>query len=237
MKKTKSTVVLSLLIIFLALLFIGCSKSDKDVTKKDDATKMDQKKTVENQKTDAFYGTSDLKFWQNYPGKSPNGDTDLSEVKDTAQVQKIKMSIAGHSNEDVYTCEMHPTVFQNHPGKCPKCKMDMMKLKDYIKNEHEKKHEELEEKWEGKPNAVHKEFKVPNTKCIECEKLIESAISKDKGVLDVMVDSENKTVHLFFDKTKTNLDDVEKIVLGAGFDVENKKGDSEVQKTLPDCCK
>jgi cation transport ATPase len=115
--------------------------------------------------------------------------------------------------------------------------MDMMKLNDYRKSENDRRHEEMEGKWEGKPNAVHKEFKVPTAKCDQCEKLIDIVLKKDSGVLDAFVNTDEHVVHFYFDKTRTNLDNVEKLVLAAGFDVENKKGETEAHKTLPDCCK
>lgn len=219
------------------LLLNGCGKSEKEESKNEKKQTQDILDTLGKSGVETFYTSSDGKYWQNYPGKAPGSDAEMTQIKDPAQVSRIKQDITGAGKETVYTCEMHPEIMQNYPGKCPKCKMDMIKLKDKNKIMHEKKHEDIESKWEGKPNAIHKEFRVPNAKCSECDKLIENVLTTDKGVLGVMADSENRTVHLYLDKTKTNLDNVEKLLLAAGFDVENKKGDPETSKSLPDCCK
>ena len=112
---------ISLAIFLLAItLIIGCSKSDKDVSK------TETKKNREQLDTSKFYISSDSKYWQNYPGKGPDG-SDMVELKDNPKIEKIEMSIKGESSEDVYTCEMHPQVHQNYAGKCPVCKMDLIK--------------------------------------------------------------------------------------------------------------
>ena len=34
-----------------------------------------------------------------------------------------------HSENEIYTCPMHPQIKQDHPGKCPICHMDLVKVK------------------------------------------------------------------------------------------------------------
>ena len=121
MYKTKLIGLISLLVIFS--LFIGCGKSDKEESKTDQ--KQPNKK--ESLDTNKFYSYNNMQYWQNYPGKVPNSDAEFTEVKDQGQLGKIKKAIAGETNENVYTCEMHPQIHQNYMGKCPICKMDLTK--------------------------------------------------------------------------------------------------------------
>ncbi|MFI5144465.1 MAG: heavy metal-binding domain-containing protein [Ignavibacteria bacterium] len=121
MKKIK-LLSISLLVILLMFSLISCGKSDKDVTLNDKKT--EQKETLD---TSRFYTTPDFKFWQNYPGKTPDGIADMGAVIDSAQINQIKKAISGENGENVYTCEMHPQIHQNYAGKCPICKMDLMR--------------------------------------------------------------------------------------------------------------
>jgi copper chaperone CopZ len=161
----------------------------------------------------------------------------MTEVKDAAQLEKIKKTISGESSEDVYTCEMHPQVHQNYMGKCPLCKMDLIKQEKKGNSGHIKTHEDLDSIWRGKPNAIHKELNVPDAKCENYKKILEDALSKDKGVLDEVIDLEEHRVHMYLDKTKTNIDNIEKLILAAGFNVGDKKADPDAHKKLPECGK
>jgi len=221
----------SFILLLSFLLLYGCSKTDKQ-----DGTKKEPEKKGQLD-TSKFYEFGNLQYWQNYPGKLPHGDTDMIEVKEPAEIEKIKKSIAGETGESVYTCEMHPQVHQNFHGKCPICKMELVKQEMKTGSRQHKTHEDLEAMWQGKPNAIHKELKVPDAKCEKYIKIIEDALSKDKGVLDEVVDIEEHIVHMYIDKTKTNIENVEKLIQAAGFDVNSKKGDSEAHKNLPDCGK
>jgi len=121
------TKLISLTIILLAItVIIGCGRSGKD------ESKTEMKKSREQLDTSKFYMSSDAKYWQNYPGSAPD-DNDMLELKDSSIIEKIKMSIMGKTNEDVYTCEMHQQVHQNYAGKCPVCKMDLIKQEKNIR--------------------------------------------------------------------------------------------------------
>lgn len=230
MKKIKIVTYYSFIIISSYLLFYGCSKTNKQ-----DETKKERPK--EQLDTGKFYEFGNLQYWQNYPGKLPHGDADMVEVKDQAKIEKIKKAIAGETEEDVYTCEMHPQVHQNYHGKCPICKMELVKQEKNTSSLHHKTHEEMDALWQGKPNIIHKELAVPKAKCDKCDKIISDALSKDNGVMDKVVDTDEHRVHLYLDKTKTNIENVENLILDAGFDIGSKKGNPDAYKNLPDCCK
>src|SRR3974377_343787 len=98
MKKNKFLFINTFVAILTMLFLIGCGKSDKNVTTT--GKKTEKKETFDTSK---FYSTSDFKYWQNYPGKTPSGEADMVEVKAPAQIDKIKVAIMGHGSEDVYT--------------------------------------------------------------------------------------------------------------------------------------
>ena len=119
MKKLKIISLFGILIFAALIVINGCGKSDKDVTKNE------KKFGQETLDTSKFYASPDKRFWQNYPGKVPGSDADMTEVSDAAQLQIIKTIIAGGSVLDAYTCEMHPQIHQNYMGVCPVCKMPL----------------------------------------------------------------------------------------------------------------
>lgn len=129
MYKSKLIGLISLLVIFS--IFAGCGKSDKEESK----SELKQTNKKESLDTSKFYSYNNMKYWQNYPGKTPDGSSDMAEVKGAAEIEKIKMSIMGHTNEDGYTCEMHPQVHQNYSGKCPVCKMELIKQEKSSKSD------------------------------------------------------------------------------------------------------
>lgn len=129
MCKTKLIWLFSFLIV--TAFFTGCGKSDKEETKNDQK----QQNKKEQLDTSKFYAYNNLQYWQNYTGKLPDGNADMAEVKDPAQIERIKKAIAGETREDVYTCEMHLQIHQNYMGKCPICKMDLMKQENNVKSD------------------------------------------------------------------------------------------------------
>lgn len=227
----------------LALIFIwiaGCSKSDKTLSQKEDINlnRINKKKINDIINSSIFYDCNNLKYWQNFPGTCPDNDTiDLAQVKDSEKINEIKQSIFGLTNEVVYTCETDQEYLSNHPGKCPKCNVEMIKLKDLSSIEHKKRKMEIENRLKGKLNIIENGLSVPSAKCDKCERLIEIALINDKGVLDAMIDSDNQIAFVYFDSTKTNVNNIEKLILKAGFNVNNKQCNIEAQEFLPDCCK
>jgi hypothetical protein len=123
------------MVLFIGALTIGfplvngCGKSDKEQTESDKRI-MEQEAldTVGNSGVETYYATSDGKYWQNYPGTVTTSGAQMIQVKDTAELNKIKQAMLGETNETVYTCEMHPQFHQNYPGKCPVCKMELIPM-------------------------------------------------------------------------------------------------------------
>ena len=64
---------------------------------------------------------------------------------------------------------------------------------------------------------------------------IETA-SKGKGVVSALWNVDTKMLTLVYDPSKTTLDKVQKRILDAGHDVENKKAKDIIYKSLPACC-
>src|SRR4030095_1818852 len=135
-----------------------------------------------------------------------------------------------------YVCPMHPTMQSNEPAKCPICKMNMV-TKDELNKEMSEGHEKMEEKYAGKPNAIHFEVNLSVVKSTDCQAVIENELKNSPGILGYHTDILNRVVHLYFDKTKTSKDNIEKLISDAGFDANDKKANPEAVKNLPASCK
>lgn len=162
-----------------------------------------------------------------------------SEMKDDKQTTESK-----HEHHDStmmvkdgkYFCPMHPMQQSNEPGKCPICKMDMISKKQH-NEDMMKKHEELENKYAGKPNAIHFEVKLSTLKSWECEKTIKDALKKTAGVLDFSIDILDSKVHMYIDKSVTSKKDVEKAISDLGYDANDTKANPEAAGKLQAECK
>jgi copper chaperone CopZ len=73
--------------------------------------------------------------------------------------------------------------------------------------------------------------------CGSCKKRIVKAASSIEGVTDASWDKTKKVFTATIDDTKTNVESVKKVILEAGYDVEDAKGNDEAYSKLPDCCK
>lgn len=78
-------------------------------------------------------------------------------------------------------------------------------------------------------------FKVYGVCATYCKPRIETA-SKGKGVASALWNVDTKMLTLVYDPSKTTLDKVQKRILDAGHDVENKKAKDIIYKSLPACC-
>ena len=56
---------------------------------------------------------------------SPKQDGNLSKDADRA---KTNQQISKSTNQQIWTCSMHPQIREDHPGKCPICGMDLIPL-------------------------------------------------------------------------------------------------------------
>jgi len=78
-------------------------------------------------------------------------------------------------------------------------------------------------------------FKVYGVCAMYCKPRIETA-SKGKGVESALWNVDTKMLTLVYDPSKTTVDKVQKRILDAGHDVENKKAKDIIYKSLPPCC-
>jgi len=78
-------------------------------------------------------------------------------------------------------------------------------------------------------------FKVYGVCAAQCKPRIETA-AKGKGVQSASWNVDTKMLTLLYDPSKTTLDKVEKRILDAGHDVENKKAKDILYESLPPCC-
>ncbi len=78
-------------------------------------------------------------------------------------------------------------------------------------------------------------FKVYGVCATYCKPRIESA-SKGKGVQSAVWNVDTKMLTLNYDPSKITVDKVQKRILDAGHDVENKKAKDIIYQSLPECC-
>lgn len=72
--------------------------------------------------------------------------------------------------------------------------------------------------------------------CGMCEKTIEKAASKVKGVTKADWDKEKKIMKLTYITSVTNVDDVHKAIAAAGYDTEKIKATDKAYNKLDGCC-
>lgn len=78
-------------------------------------------------------------------------------------------------------------------------------------------------------------FKVSGN-CGMCEKRIEAAASKVKGVDKADWDAEKGIMILTYDLGETSVESVQKAIAEVGHDTEKVKADDKVYSKLPGCC-
>lgn len=78
-------------------------------------------------------------------------------------------------------------------------------------------------------------FKVYGVCAGQCKPRIENA-SKGKGVKSAVWDVDTKMLTLVYDPSKTSLEKVQKRIIDAGHDLEDKKAKDAVYEALPECC-
>jgi len=78
-------------------------------------------------------------------------------------------------------------------------------------------------------------FKVYGVCATQCKPRIEAA-AKGKGVQSASWNVDTKMLTLVYDPSKTTLGKIQKHILEAGHDVENKKAKDIIYRSLPPCC-
>lgn len=135
-----------------------------------------------------------------------------------------------------YVCPMHPLQRSMEPGKCPICKMNLVPVAE-LNRQMSEEHEKLEQKYAGTKNAIHFEVNTSVIKSDDCLTAIESALSKDPGVVGYHIDILNRVIHMYLDKSKTTKKNVEQLIADAGFDANDIKANPEAFNKLPQSCK
>ena len=72
--------------------------------------------------------------------------------------------------------------------------------------------------------------------CGMCAENVIHALDKVKGVKDVEVDMEQKTVTVAYKSNKTSPEALRKAISMAGYDADNQKADATAHDNLPKCC-
>jgi len=135
-----------------------------------------------------------------------------------------------------YVCPMHPLERSMAPGKCSICRMNLVPVAD-LNKEMAEKNEKLRKKYAANKDVVYFTVGLPVIKSDECIPILESALSKDAGVMDYNVDILNRTIYTFISKSKTNENKVEQLIADAGFDANNTKANPRAVSNLPAGCK
>ena len=86
-------------------------------------------------------------------------------------------------------------------------------------------------------SSDHIMISLPTMQCSTCKKNIETAVKKLDGIESINVVVKEKTAHINYDKSKTDLTKIESTITATGYDANDKKADPEAYKELDDCCK
>lgn len=73
--------------------------------------------------------------------------------------------------------------------------------------------------------------------CPMCQRTIEYDMTFQKGVKSVEVNLDNKTIEIFYNPKKTNLDQLRKRITQIGYNADSLKRDNDAYLKLPDCCR
>lgn len=86
-------------------------------------------------------------------------------------------------------------------------------------------------------NIITLVVQVPQMKTMECSKVIQDALGRIDGIVSADPSTENRTMTIRFDSRKLNIKNVEFLIAGLGFDVNNELGKPEAKAALPVDCR
>lgn len=81
------------------------------------------------------------------------------------------------------------------------------------------------------------EIKVPTVQCGTCKMNLTKAFKKAEGINSFEISIDNKLVKVDYDKTKTNPEKIEGVIVMAGYQANDKPANEEAYEKLADCCK
>ena len=79
--------------------------------------------------------------------------------------------------------------------------------------------------------------KVPGMRTTECSKIIQGALSSIEGIVSAEPDIENRTMSITYNGTKLGIKNIEYLIAGVGFDVNDEQGKPEAKAALPAGCR
>ena len=80
-------------------------------------------------------------------------------------------------------------------------------------------------------------YEVPAMGSPECVKIIQNALGSVDGLLSAKPDIANRTIAVTYDSQKLAIKNIEFVISGAGFDVNNTPGKAGPKEALPADCK
>ncbi len=81
------------------------------------------------------------------------------------------------------------------------------------------------------------EYRVPNMTAQPCLDVLTARLKAVEGVQDVKADFATGTVYVTFDGLKAALKNIEFVIAGTGFDVNDTPGAPEAKASLPAGCR
>ena len=81
------------------------------------------------------------------------------------------------------------------------------------------------------------EITLPTMQCGTCKKNIEGAVKKMDGIEEINVVVKEKVAKVKYDKSKTDLNKIESVIVSAGYQANDKPANKEAYDKLDDCCK
>ncbi|HLK27497.1 MAG TPA: cation transporter [Puia sp.] len=80
-------------------------------------------------------------------------------------------------------------------------------------------------------------IKTPTVQCEECKKRIENYVSREDGVLKVVVDYKRKITKVTYVTDRINYEGVKTAIANAGYDADDVTANTDSYNKLPTCCK
>jgi len=80
-------------------------------------------------------------------------------------------------------------------------------------------------------------FHVPRMGSAECIKIIQDGLSAVEGIQSAQPDLGSRTIAVTYDSRKLSIKNIEYVITGAGFDVNDSKARPGTREKLPAACR
>lgn len=84
--------------------------------------------------------------------------------------------------------------------------------------------------------VLQSEIFIPELKCIEGKKLIESFLIKNQGIIACNTDIIKKTIKVSYIKTLTSFEEICVLISNTGYQADTFSANKDAMKLLPICC-